>query len=182
MGTARQPQPVKLVVSILGGDPALLEEAEACLEEAFGPVDYRSGLLPFHHTTYYEPEMGADLKRRIVAFQRLVDPGDLAAIKRRTNALEERWAVEGKRRVNLDPGYVDLGKLVLASTKNHAHRIYLGQGIYAEVTLHYRGGRFQPWPWTYPDYASEEYCRLFGEIRALYQAQSRALRAASGRV
>jgi hypothetical protein len=76
---------------------------------------------------------------------------------------------------------VDLAKLVLASTKDHGHRVYLGQGIYAEVTLQYRGGRFQPWPWTYPDYASEEYCRLFGEIRALYHAQLRALRAASGR-
>lgn len=181
MGTIHLPEPVKLVVSILGGDVALLEEAEAALQEAFGPVDYRSGLFPFHHTAYYEPEMGPDLKRRIVAFQRLVDPGDLPAIKRRTNALEGWWTVEGKRRVNLDPGYVDLGKLVLASTKNHAHRIYLGQGIYAEVTLHYRGGRFQPWPWTYPDYASEEYCRLFGEIRALYQAQLRALRVTSGR-
>ncbi len=180
MGTIRLPEPAKLVVSILGGDVALLEEAEAALQEAFGPVDYRTDLLPFHHTAYYEPEMGPDLKRRIVAFQRLVDPGDLSAIKRKTNALEERWAVEGKRRVNLDPGYVDLGKLVLASTKNHAHRIYLGQGIYAEVTLQYRSGRFQPWPWTYPDYASEEYCRLFGEIRALYQAQLRALRATSG--
>lgn len=180
MGTARPPAPVKLVVSILGGDVALLDEAEACLQEAFGPVDYQSALLPFHHTTYYEPEMGPDLKRRIVAFQRLVDPGDLAAIKRKTNALEEQWAAEGKRRVNLDPGYLDLAKLVLASTKDHGHRIYLGQGIYAEVTLQYRGGRFQPWPWTYPDYASEEYCRLFQEIRTLYHAQLRALKAASG--
>ena len=181
MGTARQPEPVKLVVSILSGDEALLEEAEARLQEAFGPVDYRSGLLPFHHTAYYEPEMGPNLKRRIVAFQRLVDPGDLATIKGRTNALEAGWAVGGKRRVNLDPGYVDLAKLVLASTKDHGHRVYLGQGIYAEVTLQYRGGRFQPWPWTYPDYASEEYCRLFGEIRALYHAQLRSLRVASGR-
>ncbi|MBC7223348.1 MAG: DUF4416 family protein [Anaerolineae bacterium] len=182
MGAIRQPKPVKLIVSILAGDPALLDEAEALLRDAFGPVDYRSDLLPFDHTTYYEPEMGPGLKRRIVAFQRLVDPGDLAAIKRQTNAMEERWAVGGKRRVNLDPGYVSLAKLVLATTKNHGHRIYLGQGIYAEVTLQYRSGRFQPWPWTYPDYASEVYCRMFGEIRARYLEQLRALGALSGDV
>lgn len=180
MGTIRQPKPVKLIISILGGDPTLLDEAEALLQDVFGPVDYRSDLLPFDHTTYYEPEMGPNLQRRIVAFQRLMDPGDLATIKRRTNAMEERWAVGGKRRVNLDPGYVSLAKLVLATTKNHGHRIYLGQGIYAEVTLRYQSGRFQPWPWTYPDYASEAYCRMFGEIRALYLEQLRALGALSG--
>lgn len=174
MGTIHLPKPVKLIVSVLGGREGLLEEAEACLERSFGPVDYRSNLLPFEHTDYYEPEFGPNLRRRIVAFRDLVDPGNLARIKRQTNEMEQKWLREGRRQVNLDPGYVSLGKLVLATTKNHGHRVYLGQGIYAEVTLRYQGGRFQPWPWTYPDYASDLYCQLFQEIRRLYIGQLRA--------
>jgi hypothetical protein len=111
--------------------------------------------------------------RRIWAFERLVDPGTLAAIKLRTNELEMQWAEVDKRKVNLDCGYVSMAKLVLATTKNHGHRIYLGNGIYAEVTLRYRDGVFQPWPWTYPDYATPQYCALFDEIRRIYVAQLR---------
>ena len=95
----------------------------------------------------------------------------LAAIKLRTNELEKGWTAEGRRKVNLDSGYVSLPKLVLATTKNYDHRIYLGKGIYAEVTLHYRNGGFRPWPWTYPDYASAQYCELFAQIRRLYVSQ-----------
>jgi hypothetical protein len=108
-----------------------------------------------------------------VTFGRLVDPADLAAIKQQTNDLEWSLAQGEHRRVNIDPGYVSLGKLVLASTKDHGHRLYLGWGIYGEVTLTYQQGRFRPWPWTYPDYASDRYCTLFGEIRKRYKAQAR---------
>ena len=94
-------------------------------------------------------------------------------IKRQTNELEWTLAREERRRVNVDPGYVSLGKVVLASTKDHAHRLYLGQGIYGEVTLTYQHGHFRPWPWTYPDYASDRYCTLFDEIRRHYRAQLR---------
>lgn len=173
MGTARQPQPVKLIASLFAGRQVLLEVARARLEEAFGPVDYQSELLPFDHTDYYTPEFGPGLVRVILAFERLVGPGNLAAIKRQTNALEAEWLVEGRRRVNIDPGYVSLSKLVLATTKNHAHRIYLADGIYGEVTLHYRDGAFRGFPWTYPDYASSHYCALFAEIRDLYRQQLR---------
>jgi hypothetical protein len=115
------------------------------------------------------------LQRVIVTFQPLVDPGDLPAIKRLTNEMEQASAHDGKRRVNIDPGYVSLGKMVLATTKDHAHRLYLGQGIYGEGTLVYQRGAFRPWPWSYPDYASERYCALFLEIRARYKAQLRGL-------
>jgi hypothetical protein len=111
------------------------------------------------------------LVRRIWSFEPLVDPGALAAIKLSTNDLERAWSVDGRRRVNLDPGYVSLSKLVLATTKNHGHRVYLRDGIYAEVTLRYREGAFCPWPWTYPDYATAAYCALFGQIRRRYVAQ-----------
>jgi hypothetical protein len=173
MGTARAAEPVKLIASLFAADPTLLEETKAALCHTFGPTDFESQLLRFDHTDYYAREFGPGLQRRIVAFRRLVSPMDLPAIKRQTNDLEWSLAADGKRRVNIDPGYVSLGKMVLASTKDHAHRLYLGEGIYGEITLTYQRGRFQPWPWTYPDYASSRYCILFDEIRARYKAQLR---------
>lgn len=175
MGSVHSVQPVKLFASLLAADLTLLQETQAALASALGPIDYESDPLPFDHTAYYEPEFGANLQRVIVTFQRLVDPGDLPAIKRRTNEIEQTSARDGKRRVNIDPGYVALGKMVLATTKDHAHRLYLGQGIYGEGTLVYQRGAFRPWPWSYPDYASERYCTLFLEIRARYKAQLRQI-------
>jgi len=175
MGTAREPTPVKLIASLLTGEPALLTEVKEALSQAFGPIDFESELLPFDHTDYYAPEFGPGLQRQIVTFERLVDPGDLPAIKRQTNGLERSLAQGDRRRVNIDPGYISLGKLVLASTKDHAHRLYLGQGIYGDGTLSYQRGRFRPWPWTYPDYGSDRYCSLFGRIRERYRAELREL-------
>ena len=180
MGRIRAPQPVKLVVPMLAGAPELLEEATEALAASYGPPDYVSTAIPFCFTDYYEREHGPGLLRRIVAFCDLIDPGRLAAIKRHTNDLEGRWAVAGeegappRRRVNLDPGYLAAGKLVLATTKDQAHRLYLGEGIYAEVTLAYRAGDWRPWPWTYPDYRTEAYHAVLRNIRRLYMAQLRA--------
>jgi len=175
MGTACEPQPVKLIASLLTGDPDLLAGVKEALSVAFGPIDFESELLPFDHTDYYAPEFGPGLQRQIVTFAGLVNPGDLPAIKRKTNEMEQATAPDGGRQVNIDPGYVSLGKMVLASTKNHAHRLYLGEGIYGEGTLTYQRGRFRAWPWTYPDYASDRYCALFDQIRERYKAQLRAL-------
>jgi len=196
VGRIKEPLPVKLIASLFAGSGELLEEAGGRLIQEFGPIDYESDLLPFDHTTYYAAEFGENLKRRFVAFEELVHPGKLAEIKLLTNALEMEWAVggrprEGKRRINIDPGYVSHSKLVLATTKNHAHRIYLGpvlsgstelaevpskgQGIYAEVTLHFRDGTFRGWPWTYPDYASPPLIAIFNHIRALYVKQLRTI-------
>jgi hypothetical protein len=173
MGTAKTPRPVKLIVSAFAPSDALLQEARQRLATAWGPVDYQSDLLPFAHTDYYTDEFGSGLVRRIWSFGPLIDPEALATIKRQSNALEQSWATNGQRRVNLDPGYVSMAKLVLATTKNHGHRIYLRDGIYAEVTLIYCDGAYRPWPWTYPDYATEAYRVLFGEIRERYVAQLR---------
>jgi hypothetical protein len=173
MGQIKEPKPVKLISSLFTADLELFEAARDRLSEAFGPADYESDLLPFDHTSYYAAEFGEGLRRKIVAFAGLIDPGRLAEIKRLTNDLEMGWAKEGKRRINLDPGYVSLAKLVLATTKNHGHRIYLGQGIYAEVTLGYRKKTFRPWEWTYPDYASPPYIAIFNRIRELYLMQLR---------
>jgi hypothetical protein len=176
MGSARDAVPVKLIASLLAGEPDLIAETKAALVRIFGPIEIESELLPFVHTDYYAPEFGVMLQRKIVTFLELIDPSELPDIKLRTNELEWSVAKEGRRRVNIDPGYVSLGKLVLATTKDHAHRIYLGQGIYGEVTLTFQRGHFGPWPWTYPDYASTEYCGLFDEIRERYRLQLREQR------
>jgi hypothetical protein len=173
MGTAREPEPVKLIASLFSGNLALLEEAKAALSKEFGNIDFESDLLLFDHTDYYNAEFGPGLQRQIVTFEPLISMVALPTIKHKTNEIEWTLASGDLRQVNIDPGYVSLGKMVLASTKDHAHRIYLDRGIYAEITLTYRRGGFRPWPWTYPDYASDDYCAMFDGIRALYKAQVR---------
>jgi hypothetical protein len=158
----------------------LFGRAEAAMSERFGAVARASEVMPFHFTGYYEPEMGANLLRKFLAFERSVDAADLAEIKLWTNALEDRLAAEPgcavPRPINLDPGYVAPSKLVLATTKDHAHRVYLGRGIYAEVTLTFLKGAFEPMPWTYPDYRTEAYRRFFEQVRAGLLAQQKTAR------
>ena len=175
MGRIKPPDLVKLMCSIMAGDPVLIEEARVTLSALFGSVDFASEVFQFDRTSYYEAESGPNLLRQIVTFERLVDPECLPDVKITTNELEQRWAIDGRRRVNLDPGYVTLAKLVLATTKDHGHRVYLRDGIYAEVTLRYRDGHFAAWEWTYPDYGSPAYRALFDGIRARYMRQFRNL-------
>lgn len=162
------PEPVTLICGMLSGRPALFDMAEAELAARYGPVDLRSPVLDFEFTDYYEPAMGAGLKRRLISFAEKVDPGRLAQIKREANALEAEIAAAERfvpRPINLDPGYVCGSKLVLASCKDRAQRIYLGQGVYAEITLAFCGGRFRPVETTYPDYRSEAYIDFFTRVR-----------------
>jgi len=115
--------------------------------------------------------MGAGIKRQFVSFTRLILTEQLPAIKLLTNEIEQDLALNGKRRVNIDPGYLNLAKVVLATTKDYSHRLYLGQGIYGEVTLTYAKGKFNPFPWTYPDYQTQAYRQFFEEIREIYKNQ-----------
>ena len=178
MGTTTPPQPVKLLVGLLARDEAWLAAAEARLTAAFGAVDLASGLIPFDFTDYYAPEMGAGLMRKFITHNDFIAPGGLAAIKVATNAMETELAQEldaaVARPVNLDPGYLDGSKLVLATTKDRAHRIYLGRGIHAEVTLTWHRGAWRPTPWTYRDYQSEPYLAFFTKARVRYLEQRRA--------
>ncbi|OGV76579.1 MAG: hypothetical protein A2340_11000 [Lentisphaerae bacterium RIFOXYB12_FULL_60_10] len=155
---AQSPEPVRLVCGVLAASPDVVESARASLETQFGPVDGTFGPVPFTFTDYYHAEMGAGLQRWFWSFEPLIDPGQLASIKCTTNRLEQALAttVDGicRRRINLDPGYITPAKLVLATTKDFAHRIYLGGGIFAEVTLAFRRNETVPQPWTYPDYRS----------------------------
>ncbi|MBI4329711.1 MAG: DUF4416 family protein [Chloroflexi bacterium] len=174
MGKPAPARPVKVFAGLLTGRPSCLPQARAALEETLGPADYASEVMDFTFTGYYEEEMGVALKRQFFSFDRLETPEKLAEIKLFTNSLEEKWAENGRRLVNLDPGYLNEARVVLASTKDFAHRIYIGQGIYAEITLLFQHKRFEPLPWTYPDFRSEAYHRVLGAMRARYVRQVRA--------
>jgi hypothetical protein len=174
MGVIRSTPLVKLFVGVITGQPGRLPVVETALADRFGPVALRSSLLPFDLTAYYEKEMGTGLVRQFLGFEELIEPQTLAQAKRFTNELEA-WIAQmnpGVRRpVNLDPGYVEQGKIVLASTKNHSHRIYLSEGIFAEVTLYYQDKEWRSNPWTFPDYSSGRYHGFFHELRRLYRLQ-----------
>ncbi len=179
MGRVRVVTPVKLIVGMIGREEALFQEALAPLEIHCGPVDYQSDFIPFTFTQYYEKEMGSSLLRRFFSFENLVDPMVLSRIKIAANKIEEdlcddRGKVK-RRKINIDPGYVALSKLVLATTKERAHRICIGEGIYAEVTLQYQGKSFSPWYWTYPDYRTDMYISIFNEIRTAYAVRLKEL-------
>jgi hypothetical protein len=162
---------------MLSAYPGAMAEAEARLTDPLGPVADRSGLFAHAFTEYYRDEMGHPLGRLFITMERLIRPEDLAGIKRLTNDLEDRIAARGEwpvaRPVNLDPGYIAPAKLVLASTKNHSHRLYLADGIYGEVTLLYARGAWQTLPWTYPDYRTPEYHAFFARARERLVAQRR---------
>lgn len=157
---------------MIAGDESLFKKAIKHLEMLYGPVDFTSTIVPFDKTSYYKQEMGRNLQRQFISFTRLILPGKLVQIKRQTNELEFKLSKNRHNRaINLDPGYLEYGKLVLATTKDHQHRLYLGQGIFGEVTLRYTNGTFSPWEWTYPDYATPAYISIFNQIRTLYQQQ-----------
>ncbi len=173
MSIPGSPQPAKLVISLLTGDKSLLPLVAKALAREFGRPDGVSAWLDFDFTRYYAAEMGEPLFRRMFSFARLIEQDQLPAIKHRTNRLEARYAVRGKRRINLDPGYLLLERWVLATGKNYAHRIYIGQGIYADLTLIYEKGAFRPLAWTYPDYASQPVLAFLQRTRKRFNEQLR---------
>lgn len=168
MGTARQPDKVKLIVGLLSNKPDILAKTKEYLERMFGKVDHETGLLDFTHTDYYNKEFGVGLKRKFLSFNKLLSPTGIHRVKLATNRLEKRLSISGKRTVNIDPGYLNLSKLVLFSTKDFSHRIYIDRGIFAEVTLYYKNKSFNAWPWTYPDYKTGSYIDIFNHIREIY--------------
>jgi hypothetical protein len=158
-------------VAALLAEAELFDPVRAAVEAELGAVDYASPPMPFAFTDYYEAEMGPRLSRAFFSIAALADPAALGAIKLATNDIERRLAVAGRRRANLDPGLLSRSRFILASTKDSSHRIPLGRGIYAEITLVYERGRFRPVEWTYPDYASPAYGEILEGIRASYVAE-----------
>lgn len=138
------------------------------LKELVGEVIKKSDIFPFTHTTYYTKEMGEGLLRQWVLFEKLISPDLLIDLKHKSNEIEKKFLNEnGGRKINIDPGLVSLSNIILASTKNYAHRICLGRGIYAEVTLIYKDRQFRPLEWTYPDYQEEGAQKFFNDARLL---------------
>jgi hypothetical protein len=171
---APRPSPLAPVLPLL----AAFSRYDVALEwgvrraaEILGTPALASPKFAFRETDYYTPTMGQELTKRFWVFRPLRDAGELADWKRGTIALEAEYASLGRhpepRPLNLDPGYLTLAKLVLASTKDHAHRIYLSQGIFAEVTLYFKLGRWQPRDWTFPDYRRADYHEFFMAARQL---------------
>jgi hypothetical protein len=162
---------VKLIMSILALDKEILGKALGLLSEQYGRVDFISALLPFNYTDYYAKEMGPTLVRRFASFEPLVRPESLPDIKLWTNYVEGRFSLDDKRSVNIDPGYMSYAHIILATGKGYAHRPYLRDGIYADLTLVYRDRNFHSLPWTYPDYGEGETILMFRKIRTKYITQ-----------
>ncbi|HVS37358.1 MAG TPA: DUF4416 family protein [Gemmataceae bacterium] len=180
MAEARPPVPVLLVAAVFSRHADALCWARGRLEEAYGPVERVSTPFVFNQTDYYAAAMGTDLRKQFLVFRDLLLPDRLAAIKLHANALEQELAGADRypeeRPVNIDPGYLNLGKFVLATTKDQAHRVYLGQGVYAEVTLRFQAGAFVPWPWTYADYRQPAVLEFLRDARASYHDRLRTAR------
>jgi hypothetical protein len=147
---------VKLFCGIISSSSEIDQKALIKLQEKFGVIELKSEMMPFDYSSYYNEEMGQNLSRYWVSFKDLVFAGDLSDIKIFTNSVEDSFAKDEKRPINIDPGYVSQANVVLATTKNYSHRIYLAKGIYGEVTLIYKKNTgFIKLPWSYPDYLSD---------------------------
>ncbi len=163
------PLPGKLILSAIYSEPEALYTSIKSLEKKFGRVEFETEECDFTHTDYYREEMGENLRRKFFSFQKMVPRDSLADIKIFTNKLEEQFGDKVGdfvfRTINLDPGIMRLSGLTLASTKDFSHRIYLRDGIYAEVTLLYAKKQFLALPWTYPDYQDEKTISFLSKVR-----------------
>jgi Domain of unknown function (DUF4416) len=171
MSSPRESEPVKLIASLFSPEKDLVDSLVDELPGLFGPVDWISKACFFDRTRYYEREMGWPLHRRFVSFERLVRPEELVSIKLRTNECEMKYMKGETRRINIDPGYITAERLVLATGKNYVHRIYLSRGVYADLTLVFHKGHFEPLPWTYRDYAEPWIREEFRRVRETYMVQ-----------
>jgi hypothetical protein len=168
MSQPSPPKPAKLVIGFFLKEKTLGIPVVENLMERFGEVDIVSEWMPFDQTSYYEPEMGAPLFRRMMAFETLIQQSELSQVKLFANEIEKQYADNGKRLVNIDPGYLLLERFVLATGKNFAHRIYIGKEIYADLTLVFRKGRFESLPWSFPDYAGDRVQAFLMRAREKY--------------
>ena len=170
MGQVQKTQPVTFIVGILAIDEDALAQTNELIAQQLGPVDSQSDAWPFTSTKYYAKEMSETLLRQFVSLAQPTEPPDLVKLKLTCNAMELAHARErgrGQRRaINLDPGYITPAKLILASTKDFSHRLYLDQGIFGEVTLQYVHSSWRSFPWSFPDYAEPRYHGFFNQVRS----------------
>jgi hypothetical protein len=177
MGDVTEPAVVLPILAAFSRHEAALDWGRGRAEGEWGPVALASERFSFVETDYYEPTMGPGILKCFWAFERLIDPGRLAELKLETNRWEAEYAERGShaesRPLNLDPGYLTPAKLVLASTKDHAHRLYLSRGIYAEVTLFYKDRTWQRHEWTFKDYRRADYQQFFSACRDYLRRRER---------
>ena len=177
MGAVYEFEKEKLIIGVIYSDKELLDKAMKILIEEFGEIDAVSEEFSFSEefSDYYDEELGGEGLRRIYSFKKTVDPARQADIKIRTNEIEQLLAIDGSRHVNLDPGFINHGRLLLATTKKAGFRIPLKDGIYTEMTLYYARGEWQKLPWTYRDYQSEKVQKFITEVRHKYLLERREL-------
>ncbi len=180
MWEVNEPKPVKLIIGILAADENSLNLAMDTLLNEYGDADSKSTVWPFTQTEYYKDQTGDNILRQFVSFDKLIDPGELSKIKLKTNDIEEKLAkklaLPFPRPVNLDPGMIEPAKLILASTKNFSHRIYIGDNIYAELTLSYCKGEWESYKYTFPDYKETRYHEFFSGVRDRLVEQLREMK------
>ncbi len=180
MWKPKEPNPVKLIIGILAANYHCLHTAADALTDKFGKVDFTSEVWLFDKTDYYKDQTGPRILRQFVSIKRLIDPGKLAKVKHQTNKLEQKLAARLglplTRPVNLDPGIIEPSKLVLVTTKNYSHRIYIGKKMYAEVTLIFDKGHWRPQAYTYPDYKQQCYFDFFEKVRTRLLEQLKSKR------
>jgi len=169
MGIPKNPKPIKLFSSLIFREEAVLHDALKMLEDNIGMIQEKNQPTAFSHTGYYEKETGKDLLRVFILFEELFPRELLPQIKLKTNEIELAFSENHMRRVNIDPGYISLENVILATTKGYTHRIYIGSGIYADLTLMYSSGTYRPLEWTYPDYSEAKTISVFNEWRENYK-------------
>ncbi len=169
MSKPEKPVPVKLFAGVFFTDKNLLIRAKEELTKAFGEIDFESDIFDFEFTSYYEQEMGKGIKRIFYSFKDLIDPSKIVEIKHITWEIEKKLMIDGKRKVNIDPGYMDYFKVVLASFKTGGYKIYLGKGVWADITLWYEKGKFRPLLTAFPDFKENIYEKVFLRIRERYK-------------
>jgi hypothetical protein len=173
MGIPGSPKPVRYFVSIIYQEGMKAPEIENNLIANLGNILSRTNPMPFLQTTYYEKEMGKGLMRYFLLFKPLRTREELPSVKLMTNDIEVNTSEEGRRTINIDPGYISLEQVILATTKGYAHRIYLGKGVFGDLTLVYTNGTFESLAWTYPDYGSVEMISMLNCWREEYKADLR---------
>jgi len=175
MGQLHLHPPALLIMAAFSRHEEALDWAAARAQQECGPIAIQSERFAHEETAFYESTMGGGLLKMFLAFEHRIDPARIVDLKHRSNAWEDECRAVGRwpesRPLNVDPGYLTEAKLVLATTKDRDHRIYLDRGIFAEVTLHFHRGAWRERPWTYPDYRRSDYHRFFDQCRELLRSQ-----------
>jgi hypothetical protein len=177
MGEIQTHKPVLLIAAVISRYPAAIDWVRDQSRKLWGPIGLESPSFDFSETDFYAAAMGRDLKKRFVAFRDLIEADSIAVRKLQSNQWEAEYAAISDhsvlRPLNVDPGYISEAKLVLATTKDRDHRIYLRDGIFAEVTLHFHQGKWRSSRWTYPDYQRADFQAFFTECRNLLRSTYR---------